>query len=261
VSGKYPQGYLDVIFDAIKINQSVKEFQISKNPNFKLNLKNLESLRFIEVNSTITMLNLNWIVFTEEEIYILGDTLKKNKSITNLDFSRTNYSGSFDFLQNNILKNFSFVDLWNLTFDFQNFLFNLKSNESLIELDVSYRQFWTYGEIEKEMNEIHEFIDTMSGFKGNIYDLKLNYLGWKSNTYPIFKLLKNPKIQKLELMSCLSIKSVVDFMEELKSNETLTSLNLSDSNNLNWDEIQFSNQNIVDLYMKSKSEFATDQRM
>jgi hypothetical protein len=213
-------------------------------------LKDEESLRFIEKNLFIKNLNLSRILFIESEMKILEECLLKNQCITDLNLSGTNYEGSFDFLQNGNVKEFSFRDMWGRPYVNFNSLFeNLKSKCSLNVLDVS-------GKYEHEDPHIEEFIEIVSKFNINVQHLKMNYLE-ASIDLNFHKLLKNPNIKKLELMDSFpnTTLPLSTFFSELISNETLLSLDISDCDihqlKFNWDIIQKPHNSIEFLNLSS----------
>jgi hypothetical protein len=220
-------GYFDLIFNALEVNKSLTELILSQYSEGKLNLQSLESLKFIEKNSSIKVLNFSRISFTETESKLLGEYLMRNNSITSLDLSSSNYEGSFGFLQNNILQNFNFRDIWKISrIDFKQLFDNLKSNKSLKKMDFSFG-------FQKTSNmNIHKFIEIISEHSGNIEDLTLNGISYATESYELHKLLKNPKIQKLSLMKSFfdeSSESFVNFFNSLNENNTLLSLNISEN--------------------------------
>jgi hypothetical protein len=239
-------GSLDSIFNALKVNKTVQEFYIGNFKQIKLNLQKTESLRFLEVNTSIKDLNFENIFFKDVESELLGESLMKNKTITKLNLSLCNYGGKFDFLQNNTLKSFFFRRIWedNLQVNVKNFLENLKSNHSLIELELSFG----FSKNLKENTDIDEFIDIISEHKGNIRILTLNYMKFSEQPIDFHKLLKNPKIKELRLTkSFTSAKSLIEFFNKLNNNNTIEYLDVSENNfgeyYVNW-EIQSTQKSI-----------------
>jgi hypothetical protein len=238
---------LNLIFNALKVNKSIKEFKIAEYSDIELNLKEIESLQFIQENSIIKSLNFSHIKFKENEIKILNNCFMKNKSITNLDLSYSNFKSSFDFLQNNILEILTFSKIWDVLNeeDFNIFFQNLKSNQSLTELDLS---FMDYGEgIMDSKQNINKFIDFISE-EGNIEILTLNYF---FHTFDFHKLLKNSKLKKLRLVSSFPQKNpkpIADLFKILNENTTLLELKISENDmkgsSVNWNEIQITNSSL-----------------
>jgi hypothetical protein len=253
-------GYLDLIFKALDSNIFVKSLNISHFSLIELNLNDSESLRFIEMNSCLENLNLSSINFKEIEIKLIGEYLINNKSITKLNLSNSNYSGSLDFLKNNILKEFSFKEIWKIKeqnsymTDFQNFFDNFKANKSIKVLNLSY------GFQSTICNPIvDDFINIMSEHEGNVEELTLNRMFNSNETLNFHKLLKNKKIKKLELNELFTSKtceSMAKFLLNLKDNDNLTSLDLSENDigesNEAWDKIQISHKGIETLNLSSK---------
>jgi hypothetical protein len=251
---------MDLIFDALRFNQSIKEFTFGLISNSPLHLKNVESLGFIEVNSSIKILDFSFLQFEKQEMECFEESLVKNKSITNLDLSYSNYSGSFQFLQNNILKKFSFAKIWSTKLDLKNFFENLKLNESLTILDLSFKRHHIgyKSDVGKKYPEIHKFIEMMSNFPGNVEHLILNLMSETKEMYDFHKLLKNPKLIKIELKNSFSsetVKSLANLLNGLNENNTLLSLDIGDghiSESLaNLEEIQISNKTLEELNLSS----------
>jgi hypothetical protein len=239
-------GDLDSIFQALETNSSVKKLKISYRCKILLNLKDEESLRFIEKNLFIKTLNLSGIMFIESEMKILEECLLKNQSINDLNLSGSNYAGSFDFLQNGNVKVFSFCDIWGRSsVNFNNLFDNLKSKCSLNVLDVSGNY--------DENPQIEEFIEIMSDVNTRVKHLKMNSLE-ASIDLNFHKLLKNPNIKKLELMDSFPYTSLPlsTFFSELISNKTLLSLDICENDpKFNWDKIKETHNSIEFLNLSS----------
>jgi hypothetical protein len=199
------------------------------------------------VNTSIKDLNFENIFFKDVESELLGESLMRNKTITKLNLSSCNYGGKFDFLQNNTLKSFFFCRIWedNLQVNVKNFLDNLKSNHSLTELDLPFG----FRKNLKENTDIDEFIDIISGHKGDIRILKLNNMKFSEQPIDFHKLLKNPNIKELRLTkSFTSAKSLIEFFNKLNNNNTIEYLDVSENNfgeyYVNWDGIQSTQKSI-----------------
>jgi hypothetical protein len=250
---------LNLIFNALKVNKSIKEFKIAEYSYIELNLKEFESLQFIQENSFIKSLNFSHINFKEKEIKILNECFMKNKSITNLDLSYSNFKSSFDFFQNNILKILTFKTIWDVLDeeDFNNFFQNLKSNQSLTELDLSFG--YEEGIIDSKQN-IHKFIDFISE-EGNIEYLTLNNFSHVKDSFDFHNLLKNSKLIKLSLVSSFPAenpKPIADLFKGLNENKTLLELKISGNDmkgsdidwndmkgsDVDWNEIQITNSSL-----------------
>jgi hypothetical protein len=243
---KHQQGYLDLIFSALEINQSVETFRISGYSPIELDLRNSETLRFLEKNSSIRILDFSCITFQTSEMKIFNESLMKNKTITNLGLNFSNYCGPFDFLQNNILKLFTFSNIWNVLEEenAKNLFDNLKLNHSLTDLNFSY-----------ELNSmIQEFIDLMSEFTGNIEKLEISNVLNTEEVYDFNKLLKNQKIKVLDLTQSFHPERLVDFLNKLSYNNTITRLILDENNMENYtdDDIKISNSSIESFYFSGK---------
>jgi hypothetical protein len=227
----------------LEVNTSISKFFISGYSTFQLNLHSIESLRFIEKNSSIKELDLSFIQFNEIESKFLGECLMKNNSITSLDLSESNFKGSFDFLRLDKLKSCTFTFLFS-EIDFKGFLENLKLNTSLKKLDIAL----------KYLNEdsnffFHNLIDILSEHSGNIEDLSFNGVIYPGKPIEFHKLLKNSKIQKLSLVDSIEIsESFEKILKGLSDNNTLLHLDISgnlseyESDDLN--DVQFSNSSI-----------------
>jgi hypothetical protein len=244
-----------LIFDALRINKSITNLKLSDFTQITMNLKNPESLQFIEENSTIRVLNLSHVQFLEMEMEILGESLTKNRSVTDLDLSNSNYSSSFNFLNKNFLKKLSFEKICELEIDFNNFFENLKFNESLTKLNLSFEK---YGLNEDDNSFVHQFIDLMAEFNGNVEELILEYL--PQNNYQLEKLLKNQKIRKLDLTGSHldNSETILNLFKELNKNDTLIDLDISDIDMREafWDELQFQNSTIVSLNFMGNSKIS-----
>jgi hypothetical protein len=253
-TSNFVQNDLNLIFNALKVNKSIKEFRIAEYSDIELNLKEVESLQFIQENSSIKSLNFSHIKFKENEIKILNECFMKNKSITNLDLSHSNFKSSFDFLQNNILEILTFTKIWDVLDDedFNIFFQNLKSNQSLTELDLSFG----YGEGNMDSKQkINKFIDFISE-EGNIEHLALNYF---FHTFDFHKLLKNSKLKTLRLVSSFPTenpKPIADLFKGLNGNTTLLELKISENDmngsDVNWNEIQITNSSLELINISGK---------
>jgi hypothetical protein len=248
---------LNLIFNALKVNKSIKEFRVAEYSDIELNLKEVESLQFIQENSSIKSLNFSHIIFKENEIKILNECFMKTKSITNLDLSYSNFKSSFDFLQNSILEILTFTKIWDVLDDedFNNFFQYLKSNQSLTELDLSFG----YGEgiIDSKQN-INKFIDFISE-EGNIEYLTLNYFCQSRDSFDFHKLLKNSKLKTLRLVSSFPVenpKPIADLFKGLNGNTTLLELKISENDmngsDVNWNEIQITNSSLELINISGK---------
>jgi hypothetical protein len=232
---------LDSIFEALAVNQSVKEFGILYFCQSKLNLTNSETLRFVENNSTITSLDFSLIEFEIVEMKILSECLLKNKSITNLNFNLSNYNGSFDFLQNNTLKFFSFPKVWDVLNDEEiNALFeNLRLNHSIIDLTDN-------GGSNQFNSKFQDFIDFMSESMKNVETFVFKNNFNNGEPYEFRKLLKNPKIKLLEFKRSFCPKSLVNFLNDLSMSDSIKRLIINENNMNDYieDAINISNSSI-----------------
>jgi hypothetical protein len=94
-------------------NASVESLSISFSRDISLNLKDPNSLRFIEKNSTLKTLNFSSLTFKINEMSILNDVLKNN-TINSLVLSQSNFCGPFEFLKNGILEKLDFSSIWSI---------------------------------------------------------------------------------------------------------------------------------------------------
>jgi hypothetical protein len=244
------EGYFDLIFNALKINKSIIEFGIEYHDGFKLNLKSEETLRFVESNSSIKELNFSFLSFSEIESQVLGESLMKNTSITKLDFSYSQYGGSFDFFQNNIIKTFFFCDIFQngMNVDIGNFLKNLKLNQSLTNLDLSFN----FGNAIDSIANMNELVNILGDHKG-IIQLSLKNFSRAKIIIDFYKLLKNPNIIHLDLNSSFDFTKTQElegFLNKMNENTTLKTLNLSENlmgSSTILDKIQISQNSIESL--------------
>jgi hypothetical protein len=95
-----------LIFEALKCNQTIEtlNFVDENSTSIKLDLKSDKSLEFIQTNQTLKSLNFSRIKFSNEQMELISQLLCKNQSITKLDFSYSNYEGSFEFLKDQNMK-------------------------------------------------------------------------------------------------------------------------------------------------------------
>jgi hypothetical protein len=212
---------LDGIFDSLALNKTVDFLKLTYGASAFLILGNSNSLRFIENNSTLKTLDLNHLMFTEEEMIILSEALLKNVSLTELNFSFSNFKGPFGFLQNKNLKVFSFMRIWKTLEkkNFKDFIYNLKHNSSLIDLDLSIGH--------SNMENLREIIGVLSQHK-SIEILKLNRFSGKYDSIDFHKLLKNPTLKELKLnRSIRLVESLENILQGLNENQTLLTLDIS----------------------------------
>jgi hypothetical protein len=134
----------DGILDSFSTNKNIESLKISMENITPWKLNNSNSLRFIEQNSTLKTLSLQYFQFDEIEMKILNDSLMGNNSLKDLDLSFSNFQGPFKFLKNNNLNNFTFMETWSSleSIHFLDFCAHLKSNSSLIHLNLSKIQFF-----------------------------------------------------------------------------------------------------------------------
>jgi hypothetical protein len=248
---------LELIFEGLGSNKSIKEilFNVSVHiEGHSLNLKDVESLRFIEKNSTLKIVNFSDITFSEKESNILNDTLCKNKSITALNFSHSSFLGPYEFLQNKNLKSFEFHNIWGIKgINIQDFLENLKLSNSLMNLKLNFSKYLSPN---KENVKIHELINILSELQ-SIEEIHLNSCQKVKEDFPFQILLMNPKLKILELENSLSTDSIEPFFKELNSNKSLKSLNLENNrlgySPVQWNEIQLTNKSIEIFNLGSKN--------
>eukprot|EP01080_Neovahlkampfia_damariscottae_P011602 gene11602-4845_t len=172
LSDEFSFGSLDLIFNALFYNKTVDTFSINYSG---LNLQSDSTLEFIKYTKSITHLDMNNIEFTENQIKIFDKCLKESKTINHLDLSYTNYKGDFSFLQNKNIKVLVFEGIWNEYENIkENFIFELQSNSSLIELNIRYCHDETF--------DIEDLIDVLKAHpKLKILDLSEIPFIFKSN--------------------------------------------------------------------------------
>jgi hypothetical protein len=236
--------YLDEIFNALATNTSVEYLQLSIS-KISLNLKDPNSLRFIEKNSTLKTLNFSMLIFTISEMNILNETLMKNKSIKTLDLSGSNFTGPFEFLENENLKEFIFQPIWkNLDQKADEFHEKLKSNHSLTHLDLSMGMF-DFMEIKNQMKDLNEVLENHPSIKS----LVMKYI----KEINIKQLLKNPIFEELTFQGRKNILiSLDDIVTGLNSNRTLKCLNITNStiiSSLNLDSLKITNKSLQKIQM------------
>jgi hypothetical protein len=238
------EDYLSGIFDVLAKNTSVESLSISFSQDISLNLKDPNSLRFIEKNSTLKTLNFSSLAFETIEMTILNDALMKNNSITSLDLSHSNFCGPFEFLKNGTLKKFEFISIWNhyLSIDENEFLQNLKSSNSLTHLDLSSRLFVG---VEIDKKKIQALIEVLESHQ-SITSLTMNYI----LNIEFQKLLNNPKLEELSLDGSATFFDGI--IVALNSNLTIKRLNLSNTqfnSKMDWDNFKLTNKSLQTFKM------------
>jgi hypothetical protein len=245
----------DPIVDLFSTNKSVEYLQFANSDRFKLNLKDFNSLRFIEKNSTLKTLNLSFIQFNEVEMKVLNESLKMNSTLNSLDFSHSNFEGPFDFLGQNNLKKFSYIGIWNTEeIYFKRFYQNLKSSSlQFLDLSMDYEKIFVSG---IEIEDVGIFIDVLS----KLETLETLIISKLNESIDFNKILSNPKLKELHLVSGLqSTEAFKKLMNALNNNETLTLLDISKNYHINfksvteWDKIKITNQSLKTLQMSSKT--------
>jgi hypothetical protein len=219
---KQSKGYLDRIFKVLAMNKSVEKLVLVGNSKIQMNLSDPNSLRFIETNSTLKTLNFSNIQFSHKEMNILGESLLKNDTLTELNFSFSNFTGPFDFLKKKNLKIFDFKEIWNFySVSFSQFL---DSNSSLISLDLSPQFYDKY----QNVDEIKTVIDILSDHK-TLERITLNHFSDKYLNFDFSKLLKIQNLKELRLKNCLTLKSLEYILIALNTNTSLTILDISEN--------------------------------
>jgi hypothetical protein len=248
------ESYLDGIFDSLAFNKTVDYLRLTFSPSISLKLGDSNSLRFIEKNTTLKTLDFKSLKFKDEEMKILNESLIKNDSISELDLSSSNFKGPFGFLQKKNLKVFSFLRIWKtLKKDhFQDFIFNLQCNRSLMDLDLSIGHF--------SMTYLTEIISVLSEHK-SIEVIKMNKFTGINNSKKLYKLLKNPNLKELKLKGSIRLpESFEKIFQELNENQTLTTLDIS-GNILNESLLtKIKNETLQKLHMTGKDFFIFNQR-
>jgi hypothetical protein len=233
--------YLDNIFDALSVNTSIETFNL----RLGMNLKDSNSLKFIEKNSTLKNLTFEHLKFKNNEMLILNDCLVKNDSIEFLNLSVSNFQGPFEFLKKKNLKIFKYHDIWD-SLDFNeidDFLKNMKSNTSLVDLDLSM----SMKKIER--NKINELIEILKDHE-NIESISMaDYQFENPEPIDFYKLLKNPKLKELKLNGSFGTsKELEKLFFALNENENLTNLHISNiSNYPDWDHVKLTNKTLKKL--------------
>jgi hypothetical protein len=233
--------YLDNIFDALSVNKSIETFNLT----IGMNLKDSNSLKFIENNSTLKNLTFEHLKFKNNEMIILNDCLVKNDSIEFLNLSVSNYQGPFEFLKKKNLKVFKYHEIWD-SLDFNeidDFLKNMKSNTSLVDLDLSM----SMKKIKR--NKINELIEILKDHE-NIECISMADYHFE-NPEPIdfYKLLKNPKLKELKLNGSFETSEELEkLFLALNNNENLTNLQVSNKSvDYDWDHVKLTNKTLKKL--------------
>jgi hypothetical protein len=253
---------MDTIFDLISINKSVEYFLITDCPSFKLNLKNINSLRFIEKNSTLKTLNLSNIYFSNIEMKVLNESLLMNQTLTELDFSHSNFNGPFEFLNQPNLKKFKYIGIWyhDESEDLKEFFQNLKSSKlNYLDLSVDYG-------IEFEITDIGDLINVLENHE-TIEILVMNCISNLKDSINFKQLLRNQKLKELHLIYGIdSSDSLRDLFIALNENDNLTHLDVSFNDHIHyqsttkWDDIKITNKTLQTLQMTSNIKFIFIQR-
>jgi hypothetical protein len=180
--------------------------------------------------------------------------LMKNNSITELNLSLSNFQGPFEFLKKKTLKKFIFKGIWeniaqkNSTMT--SFIEYLKSNTSLTEMNLSVSKSNT-----NEVNGINTVIEILSKHE-NIEKLAMHSFYHLTKAPDFGKLLKNPKLKKLETLSS-SEKSLEMIFKGLNVNENLMLLSVSGYYDLDysvqWESLKLTNKSLQKFCMHGKS--------
>ena len=221
------KGALDVIFDSLSNNSTIETIQLSYFSNLKLNLKNSNSLRFLESNRFLTHLDFRKIVFSNLEMNILDESLKQNETLKELDLSLSNYCGTFEFLQNKLLRIFKFDDIWKnyLTLE-DSLLLELSKNSTLkeIEFGKGYTKYET-----EILLDIGKLIEILSKHE-SIERLRLTNLKDVVKTDEFWSLLVNHNLKSIDVSKTFSVNSAQNmkkFLETLSQNSTITDVTMT----------------------------------
>jgi hypothetical protein len=241
--------FLDEIFDSISVSNSMEALFLKK----KINLKDFNSLRFIQKNSSLKSLVFSGIYFSQLEMETLNDSLK-NSSLTSLNLSNGNFQGPFGFLGNDNLREFTFQSIPE-AFNVKDFFQHLKINKSLRKLYLSLKY------IVKEIQyDFEELFDIMSSHK-TLKSLTIDYFD-QLNVSGFHKLLKNPNLKELHLTQCFSkLNQFENLMKELNNNESLTILDVSlNRKQISWNDSKIRNKTLVKFDMEG-NEFDFSKNM
>jgi hypothetical protein len=163
---------------------------------------------------------------------MLNYSLTKNKSITELIMTESNYLGPFGFFSNSNLKYFKFREMYHKTA--LAFARDFKLNSDLISLNVS---FDFSEEMVHYVDLVRGIIETLSNHKNlesltleNSYIWTLKYeikykITERKIDHEFQSLLNIPSLRSLNLTRCIKSKeNFKKFLLELNQNETLTNL-------------------------------------
>jgi hypothetical protein len=233
--------HLDSIFDAVAVSKSIESLSL-KNIK-KLNLEDLNSLKFIETNSTLKSLNFSGVSFSKFEMEMLNDSLKKNDSISILNLSCGNFLGPFGFLEKKNLKEFTFQRICE-AFLVMDFLSHLKNNKSLTTLELSLK--YIVNEIQQDFDEFFVIMSSHSMIKFLSMD-GFDQIG----VCGFHKLLKNPNLKELKLIECFSeLNQFEMLMNALNDNESLKTLDVSYNRNMVWKNSKIHNKTLQHFVME-----------
>jgi hypothetical protein len=243
--------YLDCILKALSVNKTVESIKFSKEKLIQLNLEDINSLRFIEKNNTIKSLDLSLITFNKSEMKIISDSLKKNHTNTEINFTSSNFE-VFDFLSGcKKLKTLKF-DASFCYFNPLNLIKNLELNESLTSFELDLHKL-NMNATTLNVEIILNYLVKVLSNHPNLKHISLEYLNHVYGDIKLVGLLfKMQQLEELNLKHC----STINF-EELFSNisESLIKLDLSNNNMENFTLNQeIKNQSIEYLNLNSNIE-------
>jgi hypothetical protein len=237
--------HFDEIFEALGLNQSVESLKIG----LELHLKHPESIKYLGNNQALKTIDFSRLFFKKEEKNALNDLLMNSKSITDLNFSFSNFEGPFDFLKKSNLKKLTFISIWKF-FDPKNFIYNMKDNTSLTHLDVSLTHLFNPL---NEISDVHLLIEILASHE-NIEEIIWNQMIYMHGSFEFQKLLKNPKLKKLNLNN--SLKNSTLFFEALNENNTLKNLDISMNKKSEFEDFIIINESIETLDLHGNSKFS-----
>jgi hypothetical protein len=241
---------LDGIFEALSTQNTLKYLKIASNSEIELNLKRPQSLRFLETNQSLTSINFSNLKFTQQEKKILNEALLKNETVTDLDFSRSNFDGPFNFLRGDHLKKFKFYSIWVFINPIQ-FFENIHFNNGLNELRLSFLP--SNSTISIQIEKLIEFFQVHK----SIQVIEMSSMFNLNPKFNFHNLLLNCNLRELNFKGSLHYKKVSDFFDSLNQNSTLKKLEFS-SNHLDIKELKIFNKSIETLILEGKSILLND---
>jgi hypothetical protein len=248
VDSSVGESFLETILESLSTNKTVEYLKITDSSFLELNLKDSNSLRFIEKNSNVKILDFSNVEFTDTEMKIFNYSLMKNNSIIELNLSGSVFKGPFEFLTKKNLKKFSFFESWNhLNFDSVNdFIKHLKFNQSN-SLGFSMSRD------DSDVEELGEILEVLMKLE-KLESLEMDCL-FEDYSSHFYKLLKNTSLKYLKLRENISEDVFENLLKALNDNETLTHLDISLVENEDYpkdfSDLQINNKTLKTLKMNS----------